>query len=169
MSTPYKNEMGDWLSVKQVFEDPEISKNHLEFFNKLENLSPVEKDDELKRHAILNITHYPMKYLKNWVANIGRLLFNYPYSYTYQKLSTYFYILPNMFLVVFCVLCLYPSYKGKRLIPNEIQVLAIFGLISFGGSSLLSAYARLFQYLVPILLLWISVTLTKVVEIEIKR
>jgi hypothetical protein len=165
MSTPYKDELGDWHIIDNSY------KNHQEFFNKLKrkNLSVIEWDDELKKQAIQNIINHPLKYLKNWLANIGRLLFNYPYTNTPQSLSTYFYIIPNMFLVVLCILCIYPSYLGRRLIPFEIYALILFGLISFGGSSLLSAYNRQFQPLVPVFFLWISFILARILKVEIRK
>jgi hypothetical protein len=169
MSSPYKNDLGDWHDFKAVKSRPELAKNHLKFFEELKRLSFTEKDDRFKKRAIENIINNPLKFLKNWLANIGRLLFNYPYSYTPQKLSTYFYIIPNMFLVVFSILCIYPTYKGRKLIPFEIHSLLLFTLISFGGSSLLSAYNRQLWPLVPILFLWMSFVFVKILRLEIRQ
>lgn len=168
ISTPYENELGDWVDFKDVYENPQF-KNHLKLFQKLEALPPIQMDDELKKQAINNIIHNPLKYFKNWAANVGRMLFNFPYTYTYQKLTTYLYLIPDMFLVVFCVLCLYPSFFGRRLIPYEIYAVILFGLISFGGSSLLSAYNRQLVYITPIFLLWILFSLTHIVKVEIRH
>ena len=169
MSTPYQNELGDWLDTKEGPIKPQSFEKHLKFFNKLETLSSIQKDDELKKQAINNIIHNPGKYFKNWMANVGRLFFSYPYSYVSQELSTYLYMIPNMFLVVFCVLCIYPGYIGRKLIPYEIYVLLIFGCISFIGSSLVSAYSRQFTLLVPIFTLWIIFILTQIVKVEIRQ
>jgi hypothetical protein len=87
---------------------------------------------------------------------VGRLLFSYPFSYTPQKISTYFYLLPNMFLVVFLVGSVYPAVLKRTTIPYEIYALLFFALIVMGGTSLLSAYDRQFRPLVPIFLLWLS-------------
>ncbi len=164
MSTPYEDELGG-LRMFNVIE----SSNHKEFFDALDkrNLSGIEWDIELKKQAINNIINNPAKYFENWIANVGRLLFNYPYAYEYQKLSTYFYLIPNIFLVVFCILCLYPSYMRSVLIPSEIYGLGMFALIYFGGSSIIYAESRYFSLLVPILMLWISYTLTRLVNIDI--
>jgi len=85
MSTPYPNELGSWFSAQDVKENPELAP-HREFFAKLEGLSDVEHDDALKKQAIYNIIHHPAKYAQNWVANVGRLLFSYPHSFTPQRL-----------------------------------------------------------------------------------
>jgi len=85
MSTPYNTEMGDWFDIVDVQERPELAQ-HREFYDKLAGLSREERDSEYKKQSIDNITHHPAKYFINWMANIGRLLFSYPFSYTPQKL-----------------------------------------------------------------------------------
>jgi len=168
MSTPYKNEWGSWFSPENVQELPELVR-HREFFNEITGLSEVEMDNAFKRRAIYNITHYPTEYLINWLANIGRLLFSYPFSYSNHKLTTYFYLLPNMFITVFFILSVYPAILRWKSVPYEICALLSFDLISFGGTSLLSAYARQFSPLVPILLLWLSFIYVRVLKIDVRR
>jgi hypothetical protein len=168
MSTPYENELGDWHNPKTFGNNQGIAKKHGDFFDKISNLNMVQYDEELKKQAIFNITHYPKKYFKNWIANVGRLLFSYPFSYTPQKISTYFFFIPNMFIVVFFLLCIFPSFVRRKLIPYEIWALLLFGSIAFIGSSFLSAYARQFYILVPIFGLYISFILTRVLKIEIR-
>jgi hypothetical protein len=115
-----------------------------------------------------NIIHHPLGYLRNWIANVGRLLFSYPFSYTPQKISTYFYLLPNMFLVVFLLVSVYPAVRRRRAIPYEICALLLFTLIALGGTSLLCAYDRQFRPLVPILLLWLSFVYVRILRIELR-
>lgn len=169
ISTPYDNELGDWQGSRTVLENPQLYKKHYEFFKRIENLPPIQKDDEFRKLAIQNIIDHPSKYLKNVLANVGRLLFNYPFTNTNQKISTYFFMIPNMFLVVVFILCIYPAFLGRKLIPDEIYGLFLFGLIAFGGSSLLSAYNRQFWPLVPVFMLWISFVITNIIKLEIKR
>lgn len=168
MSTHYQGEWGSWFSIDDVYENSRLEQ-HRKYFNEISELYGIERDDELKRQAIHNITHHPMKFFVNWMANIGRLLFSYPFSYTEQKLSTFFYILPNMFIVVLSILSVYPGYVGRKLIPYEIFALVLFGLIALGGSSLLSAYDRQFRPLVPVFLLWVSFILMRIIRIEIRK
>ena len=169
MSTPYENELGDWIDARTMKKNAQLFQHHHETFDSLKMLSYTESDDKLKKQAIRNIMQNPSKFLRNWVANVGRLLFNYPFSYTEQKLSTYFFLIPNMFIVVIFVLCIYPAILGRRLIPYEISGLLLFGLISFGGSSLLSAYNRQFWPLVPIFFLWIAFVLSRILKIEVEQ
>lgn len=166
MSTSYNaNELGSWFSLKNVQDFPELAP-HKDFFNKITSLPETAMDDAFKEQAIENITHYPVKYFGNWAANIGRLLFSYPFSYTNQKISTYFYILPNMFIVVLFLLGVYPAISRRKIIPFEIYALLLFALITFGGASLVSAYDRQFRPLIPILLLWLSFVYLRILKIE---
>ena len=170
MSTPYPDELGDWRSTIEVFGNPSLE-NHRQFYRELSELPSLQKDDALKKRAMNNIINNPQKYLKNWIANIGRMLFHYPYTYRPPRVKIYYFanMIPGMFLVVLSVLCIYPSYRGRRLIPYEIYALVIFALIAFAGSSLVSAYSRQFQPLVPVFALWIIFTLFNVLKIEVRQ
>lgn len=167
MSTPYKDEWGSWFSAVSVQEYPELAQ-HRQFFNRIASLSKIEQDDAFKEQAIHNIVRYPAKYFINWLANIGRLLFSYPFSYGQHSLSTYFYILPNMFIVVMLIQSVYPAFMRWKSIPYEIYILLLFSFITFGGTSLLSAYDRQFRPLIPIILLWISFVYVCILEIKIR-
>ncbi len=172
MSSPYPNEYGDWHMEKDALDQegsPELYKNHGEFFESIAHLSAFKKDEIFKRKAIENITKYPIKYLQNWLANLGRLVFNYPYSYLPQTLLKYIYIIPNAFLLVIGVLCLYPSWIGRRHTPPSIKYLLVVASVLFMGNSLLSAYPNYFIIIVPIFLLWIAFVINKVITIHILR
>ncbi len=167
MSTPYANEWGDWFSATDVQNHPELVQ-HQAFFEDLKGLSQVEQDAAFKQQAINNIVHHPFKYLINWTANIGRLLFSNPYSYTTQKMSTYFYLIPDMFLAVLLTLSVYPAIRRWNSIPYPVRALLFVGMIAFAGSSLLSAYNRQFLPIIPFLLLWLAYVFVRVVRIEIR-
>jgi hypothetical protein len=172
MTTPYPNEYGDWHTEIDVLDQrnsPELYTNHGELFEKLSSLSSVEKDRILKRKAFENIKRHPAKYVQNWLANLGRMIFNYPYSYRQQTLPKYLYIIPNAFLLVIGVLCLYPSWAGRRLIPNEIKYALVFALIYSGGNSLVSAYPNYFIIIVPIFFLWIASVADRIIKFKIRR
>lgn len=169
MSTSYNNEFGDWHAEESIDEYPELVKNHKDFFKDIEKLDSVKKDEALKKRGMSNIGKYPGKFFKNWLANIGRMLFSYPFSYTYQKLTTFFYLIPNMFIVVISFLLIYPSYKASRMIPDEIWAVLMLAFIAFLGSSLVSAYSRQFSILVPIVIFWIAFTIAKLLKIEINK
>lgn len=169
LSTPYDNELGDWQWSQKVYDNPELYKEHYDFFKRIKNMSTLQRDEEFRKQAVQNIINHPIKYLENVLANIGRLLFNYPFTHESQKISTYFFIIPNMFLVVAIILCAYPAFLGRRLIPDGISGVILFGMIAFAGSSLLSAYNRQLWPLVPVFCLWIYFVLAHLVEVRINK
>ena len=176
MTSPYQKELGNWVSRYKVYglsksgkyDTNDLIENHIHFYNELKLLTEVQRDSKMKKKAIQNIIHYPKKYIKNIIANVGRLLFNYPYSYARQSLDTYFYFIPNMFLIVIFILCLYPSFLGRKFINYEIKTLLMISMIYIGGSSLVAAVARYFTIIVPIILLWISFTYSRIIEIKLR-
>ena len=167
MTTPDANELGSWFSAKDVRARPELA-GHREFFATLEGLSDTERDDAFKKQAIYNIAHHPAKYLFNWMANVGRLLFSYPLFFGPQSPSTFFYLIPNMFIVVLSVIAIIPAVLRPRAIPFELWAVLAFVLIAFGGTSLLSAYDRQFRPLVPGLAVWLAFVYTRVMRIELR-
>lgn len=169
MSTPYQGEFGDWISSMDFADNPQLCKNHCAFFKEISNLNSIERDDALKKQAIENISEHPKKFFMNLVANISRMFFSYPFSYTPQKLSTLFFIIPNMFVIVLAVLCIYPSFVCRHNLPREIFCLLFFIAVAFAGSSFLSAYDRQFRILIPIMLLWISFVFFRLVNVEFRK
>ena len=167
MSSPYDGDLGDWHSADKVKKVPELSRHHGQFFRSLEALTQPEKDNAFKRQALHNIVSRPAKFVKNWIANLGRLFFNYPYSYTPQKLDTYVYFLPNAVLMVLLALSLYPGWRARRKIPDEILSMLLFAFIGLAGLSLLSAYARFLLPFIPILVLWLCYAGFNLVKIEV--
>jgi hypothetical protein len=169
MSTPYENEYGDWFSSRDVAENPSLASHHGRFFSKLSTIKDgVTMDDRFKEAAVQNISAHPIKYFKNWLANVGRLLFSYPFSYTPQKLSTYFYLIPNSFLFCISMLLLYPYMAHWRTVPREAHFVFGLFLVSFAASSLLSAYDRQFSPLVPMLALWMAIVLMQAMAMRAK-
>jgi len=167
MSTPYTGEYGSWYSSNQVRDRPELAP-HRVFFANLEGLTDVERDDAFKKQAIYNIANHPKGYARNWAANVGRLLFSYPFSFAAQSLTTYFYLAPNMFIVVLFVVSLIPAVLRPRAMPFELWFLLAFALIALGGSTLVSGYERQFRPLVPILSVWVGLVAVRVLRIELR-
>ena len=160
MSTPYENEFGDWfpetLFNGQEVGGPTLYKNHLSDFTYFLTLKGVESDDAYKKKGIENIKKHPIKYLRNWFTNQGRLWFNFPqtgFSHTERGLLRF---VPNAILLTFFILSLYLWGVNFRKCPLEINFLALFILAYLALSSLISALPRQLTISVPILLFWIS-------------
>lgn len=164
MSSPYPEDLGDWYPFSEKI--PNYSRNHKEFIDSLTGLNHVEQDKALKKKAIDNICHHPKKYVYNWTANIGRLLFGHPVSY-FKKPSIYiYYYWPNAFIVFFSGLFIFPTLRCTKKIPFPLRSLLLFAFLYLGGSSLVSAYPRFFFVIVPILALWILYMLNRFVKLS---
>ena len=153
----------------QIFESKKAQK--LYFRNGQLSGSPyagVIQDDILKRIAVQNIKSHPLKFLQNCFSNIGRMIFNYPASYTIQKPSTLKRLPINGSLLIFAAFCFIITLANWKKILFSIRFLLLFAFIYFGGSILGSAETRMFTIVVPILLLWIAYILQRTVKIHLK-
>jgi 4-amino-4-deoxy-L-arabinose transferase-like glycosyltransferase len=166
MSTPYKSEYGDWYRFKKFKDDFRISRdgngddsikqNHLSVYKRIEHLNLMQKDDTLKKIAIQNIEAYPFKFLQNCFSNMGRIIFNTPYSYTFQTPKTLLRLPYNGILLVLLIFSFIPAFLNWRQIAFSLRFMIFFSFIYFGGSILGSAETRMFTYIVPVLLIWVS-------------
>lgn len=180
MSTPYKNEYGSWIYFNSLENDSNYYKdfipgaqaslksNHQNVWDEISSLKGVEKDDALKRIAIENIKSHPIKFLQNCLSNVGRIVFNVPYSYKAQKNSTLLRIPFNGIIILLSLFCLLPTYLNWREIPYTIRFILFFALIYLCGSVLGSAETRMFTVIVPILLLWIAYIIQRTIVINLK-
>jgi len=191
MSSPYEEEYGDWFSQKfktdnelvpgsiekikahhqKDFESIFQNKQARKLFIKNDSIygSPytgVIQDDILRDIAIKNIKSHPYKFLQNCISNIGRMLFNYPSSYTLQKPSTLKRLPVNGIIVVVSLFCLVMTLLNWKKISFSILFLLCFALIYFGGSIAGSAEPRMFTMIVPIILFWIAYILHNTVQIK---
>jgi 4-amino-4-deoxy-L-arabinose transferase-like glycosyltransferase len=168
MTTPYSNEYGDWKSYETVMSNERLSR-HKPFYEKLEGLDYVKQDELLKKQAIANIRRYPLKYCFNWAANLGRIWYAYPYSYKYQRPHTLFYMVPNSILLVSLLFCVYPVIRRRKLLPAELISLIFFVIVYLAASSLISACERFIKPVVPIFIILVAFTVTKLLEVHFRK
>ncbi len=168
MSSLHPKDLGNYFSTKDMDANPERKEYHSDYYKAITSDKMIERDKLLMDIAIKNIKTKPTKYLKNWVANICRLLFNYPYSYTYQAMRSYFYFIPNMFLIVLFAISLLASKFFRIFVPVEMRILSIFFLVYFLGSTLVTGETRYFLLNVPLISLFTSFIINKLV-IAIKK
>lgn len=181
MSNPNQKEYGDWFpdpsttSFKAIEQDTtffsprnHIVANHGKDFDFINRLDINDRDDSFKRLAIENIKKHPVKFLSNCFANAGRILFNFPYSYTFQKPGTLFRLPMTGLLLVLILFSVIPGIMNWRKISFEVRFLTLFCLVYLGGSILGSAETRMFSMVVPILIVWTGIVFTKTVKIRFK-
>ena len=165
MSTPFADELGDWSNLKEL----QVNPNHKIFIDSIANLKPLERENAFKTAAIKNIKGHPQKYIINYVANIGRLFFEYPYSNKKEDVNTLFYIFPSMFVIVFISIAMFVGLMYFKLIPFELFVLLLFFLTYLFGSTLVSAYSRMFNITLPFWILFSSYVFNNIISLRIKQ
>ena len=176
MTSTSENEYGDWNnnSYTANCKGPNdfcnadlIRKNHDVDMQRINNTKTVlEADSLFKAMAIRNIKAYPAKYIKNWFANIGRLLFGFPASYYFQSPTTLVRIYINSFLLLGMLYSFVITVFNWKNIPTSIRFLAVFVLLYLFCSSLVSAFPRQFNVIVPILLIWISYIVKSTIHVR---
>jgi protoporphyrinogen oxidase len=156
MSSPYPGDLGDWQQAHLVFSDPNLAA-HRPFFEGLRGLTLAEQNAELERRALVNIRDHPVKYLENVAANVSRMLFDTPYSYSRQRLSALYFALPNALLMGAMVLAALVAVRAHGSLPAPAAPFAIFAAVAFGLHALVSAYPRMLMPIVPALV-WLAAT-----------
>ena len=151
MTTPVSGEWGDWHASEDVLSEPRLAHHH-NLFRRAAGLGEVARDDAFKAAAIANLRRYPVSYIKNVAANLSRLFFSFPYSYTPQKMSTLFYAVSNAFLLSFLVLAFVSLWRERGASFSVLYPYWLLGGVAFLGTVLLSAYARMLFPIVPIML-----------------
>lgn len=180
MSTPYKGEYGDWYSLRMIFNDSStysnlsddnretLISNHKNDFEEIIKYNRDTQSDVFKKIAVNNIKTHPDKYILNLFSNVGRILFDIPYSYKLQKPQHLLRLPFNGIIIVFALITLIPTYINWRKINYSIRFLLFFALIYFCSSILVSGETRMFTIIVPILLVWIAFVIVRMVKIDTK-
>jgi hypothetical protein len=153
MSTPYPGELGDWFSEADMRDDPRLNENHRAVYQSIAALDQVQADDTLRQQAVEQIASHPGKFVLNWIDNVGRLILNFPYSFSTFNVRTLIVGLLNAPAVGLVVASVWLLLSRKRHLPNALAAVGLVTMAAFVGSSLLSAYVRQFLPLVP----WLAV------------
>lgn len=175
MSSPHKHEYGDWNTTDfdTYCFDPSLpcnaqmfAKNHTADIEYVLSLPPAEQDDAYKKIALTNIKENPLKYLKNCYANIIRMFFNIPESYTYPREMSLLRIPPNSILLTFMLIACGLTFIKWRHFPANVQYLVGILVLYLGASTLVSATHRQLNVVVPLIIFWIAYTLKKSVVVR---
>ena len=165
LSSPYEGEYGDY-GYDAFAADPALLRHHQGLLDHVAGMDEVARDEAFKAQAIANIKAHPGRFAANWVANVSRMMFDYPWSARKPDVPALYVVsYSNMFVFVLCCLCVYPTIRRWRQVPAEIRAVLGFGLISLGASSLVSAGPRQFLVLVPVLCLWICFTMARLLQV----
>jgi hypothetical protein len=159
------DEIGGWHSYDNVTTRPELE-HHRPFFEKLQKLDCVQRDELMKKKAIENILNNPRKALLNYICNWGRLLLNFPFSYKYQHPRTLLYIVPNSIFLGAMVFSLYPLIKLRRHLPPAIVHACAVSVVYIAGHSFLLAGARYLCTIIPFIFIILTYTATNLLKVQ---
>jgi 4-amino-4-deoxy-L-arabinose transferase-like glycosyltransferase len=180
MSTPFEKEYGSWYEFHNFDIDSTWKANlipggeesfksdHRKDFEEIFKYVGVAQDEAYKKIAINNIKSHPVKFVQNCISNLGRMVFNFPYSYKVQTPKTLLRLPFNGIIVVLMLFCLIPTFLNWRKIPFSIQFMLFLVFLYFGGSTLGSAETRMFSAIVPMLLIWIAFIIDKSIIFKLK-
>ena len=143
------------LITERIYQDHKI------FKERLKGLGAYSADALYKEEALKNIKAHPTNFLKNWVMNIGRITLGYPHAlYAKPPFSAFMSLLniiKSSFLVVLFISSLLLSLTLLNRISPAYWSILLFGMIYFGGTSLLAAQSQRFLIpLTPVIIIWIS-------------
>lgn len=138
-----------------------IYHDHKTFKEKLNGLGAYSADALYKQEALKNIKANPVNFIKNWNMNIGRITLGYPHAlYAKPPFSSFMSLLniiKSSFLVIFFISSLFFSLTILKKIPPVYWSILLFGMIYFGGVSLLAAQSQRFLIpILPILFIWMG-------------
>jgi 4-amino-4-deoxy-L-arabinose transferase-like glycosyltransferase len=160
MSAP--GSIGDWHPGSATFTIPGLAIDR-PVFAELNHLNPLAWDARLTHIAVQNIEHHPMHYLSNVVNNIGRLLFNAPYSFDNEHTSglgppwgLMLYALPDALLLGLVAIALGVAVKLRRRLGGDLLPIAVLAAMGFAIHVPVASYGRFVVPLVPIVV-WLVI------------
>jgi 4-amino-4-deoxy-L-arabinose transferase-like glycosyltransferase len=168
MSSPYEGDLGDWQKAEAVASDENLAP-HRPFFAELEGRSLPDQNAALERRALENIREHPRKYVENVAANISRMLFDAPYSYSSQRLTAMYFAIPNALLLGVFGFALVVAVRVRGALPPPTAAFAIFAIAGFGLHAFASAYPRMLFPIVPVLIWFAGTTIANHVRIVDSR
>lgn len=180
MSTPYNNEYGDWklpqLNNNQyplLFKSPEgaamLKKNHSrEIGFILKHKNEVEQDELFKQTAIKNIENKPVKFISNYLYNLSRMLFNFPYTYSYQDGAIVGNIIRGSSILWASLIGIIVTWVNWRKIIYPLKFILLVTGVYLLLSGALSAYPRQLDVMMPVLLFWFGFLQAKVKKPDLK-
>lgn len=178
-SSPYQDEYGDWkgdLERGEIREgnfnipgaEDSLKAHHQKDYEEIYKYQGVEQSDAFTRIALNNIKSHPLKYLKNCIYNIGRIIFHYPFSEAVQRPKVLLVFPLNGIVFTLMLFCLIPTIRNWQKIIFPIRLMLIFVLLYLGESSLVSGMVRMFAIIVPVLVFWFAYIFQKSVKINLK-
>jgi len=155
MSAP--GNIGDWHMAGETVTYPQLAVDR-PVFVELNHVKRLDWDAKLIHIAVQDIKRHPRHYLSNVVANVGRLLFNSPYSAANSKTrglspgtGMMLYAVPNAILIGLLAAATFVAVRVRWRLGPEILAVAALTALGLLVHVPVAAYGRLLIPLVPAL------------------
>jgi len=179
MSTPYDHEYGDWklpnLSNNQypeLYKSVEtvaiLKKNHSKEVNAILKHNELEQDALFKQAAMANVKKHPAKFAQNYYYNWSRMLFNFPYSYSYQDGAIVGNIIRGSLILWAIVIGAVLTFVNRRRLIYPVKFMLLITAVYLLLSGALSAYPRQLDVTVPALLFWLGFVAANMPKLSLK-
>lgn len=157
MSIGGEDVWGSWVAADKVDEiDFLVEHGYASEVTRAESLRGPDAQAYYLELSLERIRENPWTLIGNLIANAGRVLFNYPFSFRSQSLFTFAYLVPNLvmygaLLISFLPACLY----RRRQIPGLFSVMTLC-VVYLCGNFLVASIGRHGVVLVGPVLLWVA-------------
>lgn len=168
-STPVEGEWGDWnddyftaycgYDSTQPCNADLFALHHRLDYDSIYQFQGVARDDAFKKKALQNIRLHPGKYLKNCVANAGRLFFGLPFSYQYPRLATLARIPAGAFVFFLCIFSIISSVFYRGPYQSVLLFLVALLIVFLGATLVVATYQRMLTVMVPLIFMLTAVQL----------
>lgn len=179
MSSPYDSEYGDWklpdlsnhqypISFKSAETVAILKKNHSKEVGFILKHDELQQDELFKQAAFRNIRRHPWKFAENYYYNWGRMLFNFPYSYSYQDGAVMGNIIRGSLVLWASLLGLAGTFFNWRRIIWPVRFVLFITGVYLLLSGALSAYPRQFDVIFPAIMFWLGFLVANMEKLSLK-
>ncbi|MEO0895742.1 MAG: hypothetical protein AAFY71_05060 [Bacteroidota bacterium] len=169
MTTPYEGQWGNWISPYTILTDSaKYPPEQVEFFKEIRDSKRIRQQELYIEAAKENFNTHPESYIKNYIANWGRMTVNFPHTYTPQSLDTFVYIVSNVPYLILFLLSFIPLWTHWRRLPYYLVAMFLLSMMYLGGTSLLSAVNRYSVLALPFIIIWLAFIEENFVTLKIK-
>jgi hypothetical protein len=155
-----------------LFKSPEgaamLKKNHSKEITAILKHNDLEQDELFKQAAIRNIKAHPFKFVTNYYYNWARMLFNFPYTYSYQDAAIVGNIIRGSLLLWASVAGIILTVINWRKVVYPIKLALLITGIYLLLSGALSAYPRQLDVVVPVLLFWLGILVSNMRKLNLR-
>jgi hypothetical protein len=149
MSSPSPSQLGEWHASHTVYADPALA-GYRPFFHHLSTLGPLRADLKLQHVAVVQALGHPAKYALNLLANVGRMFFGFPFSFTLGAGVITGLIVFNAALLAGVVAAGRSLLRARSSLPGETAPFLLLGGLGLVVHLIPTAEPRMVVPLLPV-------------------